>query len=358
MNTTIVLTERQSRNINLLKGLSIVLVIFIHADLRSMISKYMKLTPVIDAYFETLTRILVDNAVLMFYFISGFLFFFRKNTYKSKFISRFKTLVIPFIFWCFIGFLIPFIIQRILGLEHLYSGNKLKLLKDFAVTDYLRIFWDIRDGAPILSTLWFLRDLIVFVALTPLIGWLTKKLRCGFPVILFLVYFFFPWSIPGFATNGFCWFALGAYLSLRRVNCWESIEKINTALTITLWGILTVLAIFTYVSDFYHDDYMRVYRIVHFIMIYHLIFRLSEKHELKLLFKIAAVSFFIYVFHEPWMGYIAQVGMKILHPQGGWIFIAPLFLVLFTIGFSYTACGFCKKTAPRFLNIITGSRSK
>lgn len=98
MNTTIVLTERQSRNINLLKGLSIVLVVFIHADLRSMISKYMELTPAVDAYFETLTRILVDNAVPMFFFISGFLFFLRKNTYKSKFRSRFKTLVIPYIF--------------------------------------------------------------------------------------------------------------------------------------------------------------------------------------------------------------------------------------------------------------------
>lgn len=118
------------------------------------------------------------------------------------------------------------------------------------------------------------------------------------------------------------------------------------------------MAILTYVSDFYHEDYMRVYRIVHFIMIYHLIFRLSEKHELKLLCKIAAVSFFIYVFHEPWMGYIAQVGMKILQPQGGWIVIAPLFLVLFTIGFSYAACWILQKTAPVFLNVITGSRSK
>ena len=34
MNKTLVLTPQQSKNINLLKGLSIVLVVFIHADVR------------------------------------------------------------------------------------------------------------------------------------------------------------------------------------------------------------------------------------------------------------------------------------------------------------------------------------
>jgi len=213
MNTTITLTEQQSRNINLLKGLSIVLVVFIHSDVRSMIINYMELTPAMNIYFETLTRILVDNAVPMFFFVSGFLFFLRKNTYRSKFKSRFKTLVIPYFFWCFIGFLIPFVIQRVFGLEHFYSGNKLKLLKDFTGTDYFRMFWDLREGAPILSTLWFLRNLIVAVALTPMIALFIRYLRGLFPVLLLLIYFFLPWSVPGFSTQGFCWFAMGAYFS-------------------------------------------------------------------------------------------------------------------------------------------------
>ena len=214
MNKTLVLTPQQSKNINLLKGLSIVLVVFIHADVRSYLARYMEVGAAMDVYMETLTRILVDNAVPMFYFVSGFLFFLHKAPYKDKFKSRIRTLVVPYLFWCLVGFLIPFVFQRLCGLERLYSGTSLKLLKDFSATDYIRMFWDIRDGAPILSTLWFLRNLIVVVALTPVIAWLAKHLRLMFPVILLIIYFFFPCSVPGFSTNGFCWFAMGAYFSV------------------------------------------------------------------------------------------------------------------------------------------------
>ena len=355
---TLRLTGSQSKNINLLKGLSILFVVFIHADMRSMISAYMDVPVSVGIYMETLTRILVDNAVPMFFFVSGFLFFLREDSYANKFKSRFKTLLIPYLFWCLAGFLIPFVIQRILGLEHLYAANKLKLLKDFVAADYIRMFWDLRDGAPILSTLWFLRNLIVMVALTPMIAFLIKKLRVAFPFLLLVVYFFLPWGVPGFSTSGFCWFSMGAYFSLGGVNCWKSIENTNTKLLLAIWLLMTALAITAYAADFHYEDIMPAYRIVHFITIYHLIARISEKREMRGMLKIAAASFFIYVFHEPWMGYIAKLGMKIFQPTGIWLYVAPLLLVLLTVGYSYASFFILQKIAPRFLNIITGSRNK
>jgi len=125
-----------------------------------------------------------------------------------------------------------------------------------------------------------------------------------------------------------------------------------------LWVFLTFFAILTFAGDFYYKEYMRVYRIVHFIMIYHLIAKLSSKYELRLLYKIAAISFFIYVFHEPWMGYAAQLCIKIIHPHGILAYMAPLFLVVFTITFSYAVYQILQKRVPRLLNIITGSRAK
>lgn len=358
MDMPIKLTQQQSSNINLLKGLSIVLVVIIHADVRSLISKYMSLSPAVDVYFETLTRILVDNAVPMFYFISGFLFFLNKNTFTNKFKSRFRTLVVPYLFWCVVGFLIPFVIQRILGLEYLYSGNQLKLLKDFTGVDYLRMFWNLREGAPILSTLWFLRDLIVYVALTPIIAVLCKYMRWCFPVALLIVYFSLDWSLPGFSTRGFCWFAMGAFFSLKRINVWEKIEKINTKVILVLWGLFTILAVISYLGGFCYNEYMKGYRIVHFVTIYHVLALLSAKFEMRFLYKIALASFFIYVFHEPWMGYIAQIGMRVIEPHGLFIFLSPIILTMFTIGFSYFAYWILLQTVPRFLNVITGARSK
>lgn len=54
MNKTLVLTPQQSKNINLLKGLSIVLVVFIHADVRSYLARYMEVGAAMDVYMETL----------------------------------------------------------------------------------------------------------------------------------------------------------------------------------------------------------------------------------------------------------------------------------------------------------------
>ena len=70
----IILSQKQSNNINLLKGISILLVLFIHANIKDTI-------PCLDdksalgMWTQVVTRILVDNAVPMFFLVSGFLFF-------------------------------------------------------------------------------------------------------------------------------------------------------------------------------------------------------------------------------------------------------------------------------------------
>ena len=356
MMQQLTLTPQQSRNINLLKGLSIIFVVFIHADVRSMISKYMDVSPAVNLYMETLTRILVDNAVPMFYFISGFLFFLRKDSYCNKFKSRIRTLVVPYLIWCFIGFMIPFVIQRIIGLEHLYSGNQLKLLKNFTAIDYIRMFWNIRDGEPILSTLWFLRNLIVLIAMTPIIAWLAQKLQYVFPFILVLIYFFIPFGFSGFSSNGFCWFAMGIYFSQGGINFWESIDRIKLRILILVWCIMTMLAMFLFYEGVHYKEYMLLYRIAHFIMIYKIIDYLSHKWNVRILTKISAASFFIYVFHEPWMGYIAKLTISTLRPEFFWVYLLPIMLGLLTVGFSYSTYLILKRIAPRFLNVTTGSR--
>lgn len=79
---------------------------------------------------------------------------------------------------------------------------------------------------------------------------------------------------------------------------------------------------------------------------------------MRSMLKISTASFFIYVFHEPWMGYIAKLGMKFFQPTGIWLYVAPLFLVLLTVGYSCAAYLVLQKIAPRFLNFITGARNK
>ena len=72
----VVLEKQQSRCLDLLKGVAILMVLFIHVDFR----KNLNVEPLssFDIYMQTVTRILCDNAVPMFFFVSGLFFFLKK----------------------------------------------------------------------------------------------------------------------------------------------------------------------------------------------------------------------------------------------------------------------------------------
>lgn len=228
------LSQDESKSITLLKGLSILLVIFIHADFRKYLPSSIN-SGLFDLWMQIITRILVENAVPIFFFLSGFLFFkwlpffFKKRyTFKNKLKSRFRTLFIPYIFWTLWGFFIPFSLQIILGLEHYFTGTKLKYIADFTVIDYIRMFWDIRDGLPILSTLWFLRDLIIMILLTPLISYLIKLFKHWLILFIGIIYLFYPFHNSGISSTGLFFFISGAYFSI--IPSYNIFQRINNSL--------------------------------------------------------------------------------------------------------------------------------
>lgn len=145
--TPLTLTKRQSKAINLLKGTSMLMVLFIHANIKDALPG-LDDKSALGMWTQVVTRILVDNAVPMFFLVSGFLFFLKPSRITDKWRKRIKTLLVPYILWCLVGFLIPFVLQEVLGLAHLFYGNSLKKIADFETADYIRMFWDIRNGAP------------------------------------------------------------------------------------------------------------------------------------------------------------------------------------------------------------------
>lgn len=354
------LSQDESKCITLLKGLSILLVIFIHADFRKYLPSSTN-TELFDLWMQIITRILVENAVPIFFFLSGFLFFLKKDTFKNKLKSRFRTLFIPYIFWTLWGFFIPFFLQIILDLEHYFTGTKLKYISDFTIIDYLRMFWDIRDGAPILSTLWFLRDLIVMVLLTPLIFHLIRLLKQWFILFIGIIYLFYPFYSSGMSSTGLFFFTLGAYFSI--VPSYNIFQRINNSLSfsksIIIWILSFISVILCYIFNFQYDLVMNLFIIPNSIMLYIFVYRITKRRKLQWLFKISIASFFIYAFHEPFMGYMIGIFFKIIKIDSNFIiYILPFFFVLITILFSYMAYFILNKICPQFLKIITGSRSK
>ena len=332
------------------------MVLFIHANISSYVSGFDDRSA-IGIYTQVITRILVDNAVPMFFLVSGFLFFLKRDTYINKWRKRSKSLLVPYLVWCFIGFLIPFVFQQILGLERFFSGNELKKIADFETTDYLRMFWDLRDGAPILSTMWFLRNLIVLTMLTPIIKLLVNKAGYFFPLILTIIYLCIPFNLPGISSTSLWWFGIGCWFSLGGGNLFSAIRNLSGLKVSIVWLISFVVILFSYYWDWQYELLHSIFMVVHLVGIYILLTFISSRYSLHLIKKISIASFFIYAVHEPWMGYLIGIIFKTLNPGGIVLYILPFVFVAFAVAFSYAVYLLMKRFSPSLLNMMTGARS-
>ena len=187
---------------------------------------------------DVLSRI----GVPLFFLISGFLFFYRKgfdgNIYKQKLKTRAKTLLVPFLLWnviaiiwylkCFIpglsSFYRPVEIQisftRILSTFFCNTGNNGIIITAASSGPALGVY-------PIDVPLWYVRDLMVMIILTPILYFLIDKVKQWFIVIIGLLWFTSTIYLPKdnliylylemFITAAF-FFSWGAFYSINKKN--------------------------------------------------------------------------------------------------------------------------------------------
>lgn len=75
------------------------------------------------------------------------------------------------------------------------------------------------NTAPIDIPLWFLRDLIIMVLLSPIIYFYIKKCKIGGILLLLVAYLTNIWiSLPGFSIVAFFFFSLGSYFAINNMN--------------------------------------------------------------------------------------------------------------------------------------------
>ena len=155
--------ELQSKSIDFLRFPLIVGVVLIHAHFSNVIMNGVNVNilheyscPIYDTTSYFFSELIGRIAVPLFFFISGFLFFYRSkefslSVYRHKLKNRGRSILLPYLFWNLMIISYSILIQTIPGL----SSSTNQLMDMYSLTDWLDAFWSINGGCPICYQFWF-----------------------------------------------------------------------------------------------------------------------------------------------------------------------------------------------------------
>lgn len=296
-------------------------------------------------WLENYVRCLSNLAVPFFFFMSGFLFFrnFTWKDLKRKYISRFFSIFIPYILWCSIYYLyyvavthIPFIANHM---------NDVKIIHlDMMI--WLRWLWP--DSYYVL---WFLKNLIVMIIITPILYIILKnRWHISGWVVLGILFLctkgIISISLPYFSI----YYAVGAFIGINYKNI---LHKSSKEIVVTARILLIIMLI---ISGFltYHERSMDdLLTIIFCAAIWYGVS--GSKQNISLPWWMN-VSFFIYCAHDMILEGLEKIwlvlgGHSTVAALLDYIF-APLFTIIILIFVAYAL----KKWMNPLWKLLSGNR--
>lgn len=337
-----------SQTIDYVRFPLIILVLFIHTGIEQFSAEYSY------SGFNFVRHFVTDEfaclGVPLFFFISGFLFFynceFSFDVYKQKLKSRVKSLLIPYIIWNLAYVILKFLSESFTSV-HVEST----MVKDYGLLDWIQVFWDAREGNPINGPLWFVRDLMVMTLLSYVFHYLIRKLDFIFPFFLLLL-----WIYDAPCLHPFSWqwafFVLGAYFSITQKDFIYTETRVLVYMTL-MYFALTLYS--TYCgADFYLHKWDRAFGI---FCVFGWVYKGIECGYLSVNKFLAKSSFFIFCFHYLFEERITMTLMNKLAPVSEVVMLViylsvPAIVVLVSLGVYYILTKFM----PGLSAILLGSR--
>lgn len=310
---------------------------------------------------------LANIAVPTFFFISGYLFFckydkFEYKDYLAMIKKKSKTLLLPYFIWNLITYI------YIAG-WHLFADGT---FGDIQPWELYKIFWAVDDGyviksifgyqfsilcSPICGVLWFVRDLIVAMIVSPLIWWIVRRIRM-WSVIIFLL----PWllhigiPIKGFGLMALCFFPMGGTFSICGKDIFIYVKKYGKYVLAAFLCFLLCNSFITFPNN--------IHRVLNNLMIltgifgiFHIALQRVIKSRDSVIIRLGETSFFIYVFHTC---FIFNPLHYIIDPISTIPFVgctlAYISSFVIRVGLSVAVYYTMKRLCPKILAILVGNR--
>lgn len=353
-----------SEKIKLISLISMILVVFLHSY--HEIVKFNSTTSNFDSKLslfiqEFISHGIANIAVPIFFCISGYLFFLkftgRKEEFVMKYQRRIRSLLLPYLFWSVWGLLIYFTLQQIPFSKIFFTKDLIETYSFFMILDTIFI-------NPIPYQLWFVRDLIVLVFISPLIYWIIKYLR-AIPIILLLA----AWSdllnfnFVIFESVSIFFFSLGGYFAIYRSNLiLKKLDQKYYYVFVFLWILLVSSKIFL---QFQNPDQTILIALLNKVSILVGMIGLWSVYDIimwkkttpnKNLLYFSTFSFFIYTSHEP----ILTMIKKGLFYIAGMSEITSILIYfsapIITITLVVILAIFLKQSFPKLYEFVSGRR--
>jgi len=243
------LCKLDSQAIDLLRFPMAVLVVYGHMSPKTIapcLSEYsfFSFQVILNTIQISISYIAAHTAIPMYFLISGFLFFTKLDTwnwatYWKKITSRIYSLAIPYLCWNLLAILIACLFSN--GWEEIKTWG-IRLLWDCRVWGSYKVGllgFPLPSSSPFVVPLWFIRNLIVVDLFAPAFYFLFKNLKIVGVLALVAIFLLGFWPIiPGFGLDAFCYFGIGAYLSINKIELTTTIRKYR--LPIYVWSLLTL----------------------------------------------------------------------------------------------------------------------
>lgn len=315
---------------------------------------------------------LADMIVPVFFWISGYLFYnwkesFSLTLYKNKLYSRFNTLLIPYIIWNLLA-IFAICIKELPIFQSMvnYPGTQLNI----SLHSVLSCFWAY-DGSldapdvnihlisqtpyPVNTALWYCRDLMLVILITPILIRAIAKMKSAFILFLAFAYFSSWFSGLNFQIVQFCtalfFFSWGAYSRLDGSRFDGRAGKKSIFLTLFLSLLYLLLA--------KHGIMIlaRIVKVINTIIVVYACFALAKLYVSRydVNGSLSGLSVFIFMSHCIILPRMIKIMGKVLTPYTdiSYVLVYAISIIL-TLAVIWLVYVFLRRYVHRVLKILIG----
>jgi len=317
-----------------------------------------------DKFFQTFIASTWGGPCVAFLFIlSGFLFFqnfnLSLNSYREKLKSRFWTLLVPYLFWNLALLAMVLIVVNISPTSSTIQGHYKKYIEDYSFANFIDCLTGYRSGSPVAYHLWYVRDLIGMVILSPVFLLVARKIP-----YLGLALLAAPWLLNlqlGFIKIkllGPLFFYLGCLIAVQKLDLTWLNRRKNLIIGIYL-AMAVVLAIIqtSEIKTFHQHLFECCTRVVGTMAIWCASDLITGKLQ-KVCLNLSGLAFFVYAAHEPMLSSVLKgvLGKFFKTPNSITVMVHYLLIVTMATLVTLAAGSLLQRYTPKFFQVITGAR--